>query len=212
MRLSGTKTALSLESLSEALNRWLFNEDTVDKVLEQLMRSGEKVADGDRLVKTIIFAKNHAHAQFIADRFDKNYPHQKGVFARVIDFQVEYAQSLIDDFSNPARAPHIAISVDMLYTGINIPEIVNLVFFKMVRSKTKFWQMVGRRTRLSPIVRVRAAQARVLYFRLLPESRVLQSELGTTSGATNESLSKKLFARRVELIAELDKHVAAVAT
>src|SRR4029077_1271109 len=71
----------------EALNRWLFNEDTVDKVLEQLMRSGEKVADGDRLGETIIFAKNHAHAQFIADRFDKNYPHQKGVFARVIDFQ-----------------------------------------------------------------------------------------------------------------------------
>jgi type I restriction enzyme, R subunit len=108
----------------EALNRWLFNEDTVDKVLEQLMRSGEKVVDGDRLGKTIIFAKNHAHAQFIADRFDKNYPHQKGVFARVIDFQVEYAQSLIDDFSIPERAPHFAISVDMLDTGIDIPEIV----------------------------------------------------------------------------------------
>jgi type I restriction enzyme R subunit len=134
----------------EALNRWLFNEDTVDKVLEHLMTRGMKVADGDRLGKTIVFAKNHAHAQFISDRFDKNYPHHKGTCARVIDFQVEYAQSLIDDFSNPARAPHIAISVDMLDTGIDIPEIVNLVFFKMVRSKTKFWQMVRRGTRLRP--------------------------------------------------------------
>ncbi len=98
----------------EALNRWLFNEDTADKVLEHLMLQGMKVADGDRMGKTIVFAKNHAHAQFIADRFDKNYPHYKGSFARVIDFQVEYAQSLIDDFSNPARSPQIAISVDML--------------------------------------------------------------------------------------------------
>ena len=85
----------------EALNRWLFNEDTVDKVLEHLMTRGLKVADGDRLGKTIIFAKNHDHAQFIADRFDKNYPQARRAFARVIDFKVEYAQSLIDDFSIP---------------------------------------------------------------------------------------------------------------
>ena len=197
----------------EALNRWLFNEDTVDKVLEQLMRSGEKVADGDRLGKTIIFAKNHAHAQFIADRFDKNYPHQKGVFARVIDFQVEYAQSLIDDFSNPARAPHIAISVDMLDTGIDIPEIVNLVFFKMVRSRTKFWQMVGRGTRFRPDLFGPGRHKREFWiFDYCQNLEFFSQNLGTTSGATNESLSKKLFAGRVELIAELDKHDAAVAT
>jgi type I restriction enzyme, R subunit len=134
----------------EALNRWLFNEDTLDKVLQHLMTRGMKVADGDRLGKTIVFAKNHDHAQFIADRFDKNYPQYEGNFARVIDFKVEYAQSLIDAFSAETEAPHIAISVDMLDTGIDIPEIVNLVFFKMVRSKTKFWQMVGRGTRLRP--------------------------------------------------------------
>src|SRR6202158_4791009 len=193
----------------EALNRWLFNEDTVDKVLEQLMRSGEKVADGDCLGKTIIFAKNHAHAQFIADRFDKNYPHQKGVFARVIDFQVEYAQSLIDDFSNPARAPHIAISVDMLDTGIDIPEIVNLVFFKMVRSRTKFWQMVGRGTRLRPDLFGPGRHKREFWiFDYCQNLEFFSQNLGTTSGATNESLSKKLFAGRVELIAELDKHDA----
>ena len=114
------------------------------------MREGIKVADGDRIGKTVMFAKNHNHAQFIAERFDKNYLQYKGEFARVIDFQVEYVQSLIDTFSNAAKSPHIALSVDMLDTGIDIPEIVNLVFFKMVRAKTKCWQMVGRGTRLRP--------------------------------------------------------------
>jgi type I restriction enzyme R subunit len=190
----------------EALNRWLFNEDTVDKVLEHLMRSGEKVADGDRMGKTIIFAKNHAHAQFIADRFDKNYPQYKGNFARVIDFQVEYAQSLIDDFSNPLRAPHIAISVDMLDTGIDIPEIANLVFFKMVRSKTKFWQMVGRGTRLRPDLFGFGRDKKYFYiFDYCQNLEFFSQNPETTSGASNESLTKKLFASRVELIVELEK-------
>ena len=79
------------------------------------------VAGGDRLGKTIIFAKNQAHAEFIAERFNANYPHYKGEFARVITFKTEYAQSLIDDFSNKDKAPHIAISVDMLDTGIDVP-------------------------------------------------------------------------------------------
>jgi type I restriction enzyme R subunit len=190
----------------ESLNRWLFNEDTVDKVLEHLMRSGQKVADGDRLGKTLIFAKNHAHAQFIADRFDKNYPHYKGNFARVIDFQTEYAQSLIDDFSNPSRAPHIAISVDMLDTGIDIPEIVNLVFFKMVRSKTKFWQMVGRGTRLRSDLFGLGRDKKYFYiFDYCQNLEFFSQNPVTTSGAANESLTKKLFASRVELIAELEK-------
>jgi len=191
----------------EALNRWLFNEDTVDKVLEHIMTRGIKVADGDRLGKTIVFAKNHFHAQFIADRFDKNYPHYKGNFARVIDFQVEYAQSLIDDFSNPTRAPHIAISVDMLDTGIDIPEIVNLVFFKMVRSKTKFWQMLGRGTRLRPDLFGLGRHKKYFYvFDYCQNLEFFSQNPETTSGAASESLSKKLFASRVELISELDKH------
>lgn len=130
------------------LNKWLFNIDTVDKVLKHLMTNGIKVAGGDRLGKTIIFAKNSAHARFIVERFDINYPHLKGSFASLIDYSVSYAQSLIDDFSEPEKAPHIAVSVDMLDTGIDVPDVVNLVFFKIVRSRTKFWQMVGRGTRL----------------------------------------------------------------
>jgi type I restriction enzyme R subunit len=133
-----------------ALNKWLFNADTVDKVLETLMTRGAKVSGGDVLGKTIIFAKNHPHAVFIQERFDKNYPHYKGAFARVIDNYEPYAESLLDDFSTVEKHPQIAISVDMLDTGIDIPEVVNLVFFKIVRSKTKFFQMVGRGTRLCP--------------------------------------------------------------
>ena len=168
---------------AEAVNKWLFNKDTVDKVLEHLMTRGQTVAGGDRLGKTIIFAKNQEHAEFIAERFDANYPHYKGEFARVITFKTEYAQSLIDDFSNTDKAPHIAISVDMLDTGIDVPEVVNLVFFKLVRSKTKFWQMVGRGTRLCPdLFGPGQAQGVLLHLRLLPEPGVLQPEPGDDRG------------------------------
>lgn len=135
---------------SPALNQWLFNADTVDQVLKKLMEDGIKVDGGDRIGKTIIFAKNHDHAEFIVKRFNKNYPKSAGKDCRVIDNNVKYAQSLIDDFSVPDKPPYIAVSVDMLDTGIDVPEIVNLVFFKLVRSKTKFWQMIGRGTRLCP--------------------------------------------------------------
>lgn len=133
-----------------AINNWLFNKDTVDKVLQYLMEHGHKVAGGDRLAKTIIFARNHDHAKFIEERFNFHYPSYAGHFARIIDNYAKYPQSLIDDFSLKDKAPHIAISVDMLDTGIDVPEVANLVFFKPVYSKIKFWQMLGRGTRLCP--------------------------------------------------------------
>ena len=133
-----------------AINSWLFNKDTVDKVLQHLMEHGHTVDGGDRLAKTILFARNHTHAQFIEERFNHHYPQHKGHFARVIDHYATYPQSLLDDFSQKNNAPHIAISVDMLDTGIDIPEVANLVFFKPVYSKIKFWQMIGRGTRLCP--------------------------------------------------------------
>lgn len=133
-----------------AINSWLFNKDTVDKVLQYLMEHGHKVEGGDRLAKTIIFARNHDHAKFIEARFNHHYPHYAGHFARIIDHYAKYPQSLIDDFSQKDKTPHIAISVDMLDTGIDVPEVANLVFFKPVYSKIKFWQMIGRGTRLCP--------------------------------------------------------------
>jgi type I restriction enzyme R subunit len=185
---------------ANAVNKWLFNEDTVDKVLEHLMTYGLKVAEGDRLGKTIIFAKNHDHAMFIAKRFDANYPHLAGHFARVIDFKTEYAQSLIDDFSIPEKAPHIAISVDMLDTGIDVPEVVNLVFFKIVRSKTKFWQMIGRGTRLSPdLFGIGRQKDQFLIFDFCQNFEFFNQNPKFVDGALGQSLGQRLFAARVEL-------------
>lgn len=132
-----------------ALNNWVFNEDTIRKVLNILMQDGLKIDYGENLGKTIIFAKNHDHAEKILEIFNREYPYLKD-YAKVIDNKIKYAQSAIDEFSDPKKLPQIAISVDMLDTGIDIPEILNLVFFKKVMSKAKFWQMIGRGTRLCP--------------------------------------------------------------
>jgi type I restriction enzyme R subunit len=191
---------------AEAVNKWLFNKDTVGKVLEHLITRGLTVASGDRLGKTILFAKNQAHADFIAERFNANYPHYRGDFARVITFKTEYAQSLIDNFSQKDKAPHIALSVDMLDTGIDVPEVVNLVFFKLVRSKTKFWQMVGRGTRLCPDVFGPGKDKE--FFHLFDYCQNLEyfgQNPETTDGALGASLGKRLFTTRLELIGDLDK-------
>lgn len=133
---------------SEKLNRFVFNETTVDLVLQDLMERGIRMAGGDRLGKTIIFAQNKRHAEFILERFNKLYPQYCGTFAQRVICDDAYAQTVIDDFKMPEREPHIVVSVDMMDTGIDVPEAVNLVFFKKVRSKAKFWQMIGRGTRL----------------------------------------------------------------
>jgi type I restriction enzyme R subunit len=195
---------------AEAVNKWLFNKDTVDKVLAHLMTRGQTVAGGDRLGKTILFAKNQAHADFIAERFNANYPHYKGEFARVITFKTEYAQSLIDNFSIKDKAPHIALSVDMLDTGIDVPEVVNLVFFKLVRSKTKFWQMMGRGTRLCPDLFAPGRDKK--FFNLFDYCQNLEyfsQNPDATEGDLSEPLGKRLFTTRLELIGELDKRAVA---
>ena len=190
---------------AEAMNKWLFNQDTVDKVLATLMTQGQKVAGGDRLGKTIVFAKNNDHADFIGKRFDANYPHYKGHFARVVTYKTEYAQSLIDDFSNKEKMPHIAISVDMLDTGIDVPEVVNLVFFKVVRSKTKFWQMVGRGTRLCPDLFGPGDDKQNFYiFDYCQNLEFFSQNPDFKEGSAAEPLSKRLFKARLEMIGELD--------
>ena len=131
---------------SSAINEWVFNEDTIRQVLHILMHDGLRIDYGEKLGKTIIFAKNHEHAEKIHEIFGKEYPHLPG-HTKVIDNYMTYAQSAIDEFSDPKKLPQIAISVDMLDTGIDVPEVLNLVFFKKVMSKAKFWQMIGRGTR-----------------------------------------------------------------
>lgn len=134
---------------SSALNSWIFNEDTIKQVLNILMTDGIKIDYGQKLGKTIIFARNHDHAEKILEVFHREYPSLPD-YAKVIDNYMTYAQSAIDEFSDPKKLPQIAISVDMLDTGIDVPEVLNLVFFKKVMSKAKFWQMIGRGTRLCP--------------------------------------------------------------
>lgn len=199
------------EVTAEELNKWLFNIDTVDKVLEVLMTRGQKVASGDRLGKTIIFAKNNPHAEFIEQRFNANYPEYKGHFARVVTYKTEYAQSIIDDFSNKEKMPHIAVSVDMLDTGIDVPEVVNLVFIKLVRSKTKFWQMLGRGTRLCENLFGLGEDKRNFFvFDFCQNLEYFSQNPAGGEGSTAASLTTRLFRARLDVIRELDARAGTV--
>jgi type I restriction enzyme R subunit len=195
---------LEQEIGSSALNKWLFNQDTVDKVLMHLMENGLKVEGGDKLGKTIIFAKNTRHASFIVERFDKNYPHLAGKFCRKIDFSVKYAQSLIDEFSIKNGNPQIAVSVDMLDTGIDVPEVLNLVFFKLVRSRTKFWQMVGRGTRLcKDLFAPGEDKTQFLIFDYCQNLEFFDANPTGYVAGVRESIKQQIFRRRLDIATAL---------
>ena len=183
-----------------AINKWLFNIDTVDKALRLLMEKGIKTEGGDRLGKTIIFARNHDHADFIVKRFDLNYRKIKGKFARIIDSHDNYAQSLLDDFSEPHKEPTIAVSVDMLDTGVDVPEVVNLVFFKPVYSRVKFNQMIGRGTRLCPdLFGVGQHKEKFYIFDLCCNFDFFNQEIEESDPKPPDSLSAKLVKARLAL-------------
>ena len=131
---------------SSKLFREIYNENTCDVVIQNLMNDGLKVNQGDLLGKSIIFAYDHKHAQMIVDRFNVLYPQYGSEYCQLIDNYVNYANDLINKFKTNDNF-RIAVSVDMLDTGIDIPSILNLVFFKPVKSKVKFVQMIGRGTR-----------------------------------------------------------------
>lgn len=189
---------------SAALNQWLFNKDTVNKVLEHLMENGIKVEGGDKLGKTIIFAKNSKHADFIVEQFDKNYPSMAGKFCRKVDYSVKYAQSLIDDFSIKHKNPVIVASVDMLDTGIDVPEVVNLVFFKLVRSKTKFWQMIGRGTRLcEDLFEPGKDKQEFIVFDYCQNLEFFDANPEGYDSGIQESVKQNIFKRRLEMAVAL---------
>lgn len=183
-----------------ALNQWLFNINTVDQALELLMERGLKVEGGDRLGKTIIFARTKQHAEFIVERFDANYPHYNGTFAQVIHSDISYAQSLLDDFSEANKQPTIAVSVDMLDTGIDVPEVLNLVFFKPVYSRVKFNQMIGRGTRLCPdLFGIGEHKTEFLIFDLCGNFDFFQQQVPETNQKLPETLTSRLVKARLEL-------------
>lgn len=202
---------------SPELNKVIFNQDTVDMVLQDLMTKGIKVSGGDRIGKTVIFAQNKQHAQYIVERFDKLYPQYKGTFAKRVVCDDSYAQTIIDDFKQPVpptaynieleKEPHIAVSVDMMDTGIDVPHIVNLVFFKKVRSKTKFWQMIGRGTRLckgidciDSLDGVYTDKRRFYIFDYLGNFEFFREKKDGIEGKETQSLTEAIFTKQIKLI------------
>ncbi len=187
------------------LNEFIFNQSTVDTVLEDLMTKGIKVAGGDRIGKTIIFAQNKRHAEYIVERFNKLYPQYKGRWARRVTYDDNYALSIINDFKVPDKEPHIAVSVDMMDTGIDVPEIVNLVFFKRVRSKAKFWQMIGRGTRTcKDLFGPGQDKTHFVIFDYLGNFEFFrQYKEGLEGGGGTTSLSEAIFGKRIRLIVHL---------
>lgn len=191
---------------SPAVNEYIFNQATVDMVLEDLMTKGIKVAGGDRLGKTVIFAQNKKHAQYIIDRFDKLYPQYHSSFARRVVCDDSYAQTLIDDFKIAEKEPHITVSVDMLDTGIDVPEIVNLVYFKRIRSKTKFWQMLGRGTRIcTNLFGEGQDKTHFMIFDYLGNFEFFRVNKDGSPSNETQSLSEAIFAKRVRLIHHLQQ-------
>lgn len=190
------------------INHFLFNEDTVDKVLGTLMTEGYKVASGDRIGKTIIFAKNQQHAEFIEKRFNVGWPEFGGELARVITYQASYVSTLIDNFKQQDRAPHIAISVDMLDTGIDVPEVVNLVFFKPVRSKSKFWQMIGRGTRLCKDIFGPGQDKKDFFvFDFCGNLEYFSQDLPGAQGSIQKPLNQRIIEARAEMVNTLDSRM-----
>lgn len=189
---------------SDALNNWLFNDNTIDQVLQMLMERGIKVEGGDKIGKTIIFAKNQKHADRIVERFDRLYPEYKSEFAAAITYNVNYYQTLIDSFSERNKLPQIAVSVDMLDTGIDVPEVVNLVFFKKVRSKAKFWQMIGRGTRpCADLFGIGEDKQEFLIFDFCGNFEFFRANPKGIEGRMVQSLSEKIFNVNVDIIREL---------
>ena len=189
---------------SEAINTWLFNSDTIDTVLQELMEKGLKIEGGDKLGKTIIFAKNSLHAKAIVERFNKIFPEYGGDFIKQIDYSIKYGDTLIDDFSTSEKLPQIAVSVDMLDTGIDIPEILNLVFFKKVRSYSKFWQMIGRGTRLCPnLLGEGIDKERFLIFDFCNNFEFFRVNKNGFENRIQASLSEKIYNTRAQICREL---------
>lgn len=183
------------------INRIIFNQDTVDRVINDLMTNGLRDASGNRLGKTIIFAQNKTHAQFIVDRFNTLYAEYRGEFCKRVVCDDDYAQDLISQFKDPNKEPHIAVSVDMLDTGIDVREIVNLVFFKRVRSKIKFWQMIGRGTRIRPDLFGIGKDKECFYiFDYLGNFEYFRVNKNGIEATANISTQSSIFSKRIKLI------------
>ena len=179
---------------------YIYNEDTIDAVLQDLMNNGLKVQYGERIGKSIIFAYNHRHAELVVKRFNVLYPEYGSDFCVLIDNTVTYAQDLINKFEVRDGNPQIAVSVDMLDTGIDVPDVLNLVFFKPVKSFIKFEQMKGRGTRLSPNIFGEGQDKEYFYiFDWCRNFEYFEKNPDGQLTSTSVSLTEKIFGLRAEL-------------
>ena len=190
---------------SGALNEWIFNSDTIKKALNTLMTYGQRVDFGEKIGKTIIFAKSHNHAEKILEVWNQEYPDYPSHYARVIDNYTSYAQSLIDDFSDKSKLPQIAISVDMLDTGVDVPEILNLVFFKKVMSRAKFWQMIGRGTRICEGLLDGRDKEQFYIFDLCGNFEFFRLHAKGREAGTVATLQERTFNTKVEIVYKLQE-------
>ena len=185
---------------SNEIFSYIFNEATVDAVLQDLMTNGLKVQSGERIGKTIIFAYNHRHAELIVNRFNALYPEYGASFCALIDNRVEYSQDLINKFEIRDGEPQIAVSVDMLDTGIDVPDILNLVFFKVVKSKIKFMQMIGRGTRLSADIFGEGKDKECFYiFDWCKNFEFFEQNPNGKDAPVTQSLTERLFCIRTDI-------------
>ena len=185
--------------LPQEIFKYLFNIDTVDKVLMELMEKGLKVKSGEEIGKTIIFAMNHKHAELIVERFRTLYPEKNPNYCQLIDNYVNHARGLILDFEQMDKNPQIAVSVDMLDTGVDVPSVLNLVFFKCVKSKIKFMQMIGRGTRLCPKVFGSTDKKEFYIFDWCSNFEFFSVNSDGANPVAMKSLTERLFALRLDI-------------
>lgn len=159
-----------------------------------------KVQSGERIGKSIVFAYNHRHAEMIVQRFNALYPEYGPEFCALIDNYVTYAKDLIDRFEIRDGNPQIAVSVDMLDTGIDVPDVLNLVFFKPIKSRIKFQQMIGRGTRLSKDIFGTGQDKAFFYiFDWCRNFEYFGNNPDGQKATVTASLTEKLFATRAKI-------------
>lgn len=184
-----------------SVEKMVKNDDTNRLILKTLIEDGYKNPLTNLPAKTIIFAINKTHAHRLAKLFDELYPHYNSQVAKVIVSDLNNADELIKQFKDEKSEFNIAISVGMLDTGIDVPSIMNLVFAKPVFSKAKFWQMIGRGTRLydGDFKKERFVifdfWGNFTYFNEQPNGKVPKEQI---------SLHRQIFEQNLELLKNLE--------
>ncbi len=189
----------------ETLFKLFYNKDTCRKVIQDLMDNGLRVDYGQKVGKTIIFAYNHKHAELIVETFKEMYPNYGDEYCQLIDNYIKFANQRITDFEENDKF-RIAVSVDMLDTGIDVPSVLNLVFFKPIKSKIKFVQMIGRGTRLCENLIDGQDKRYFLIFDYCGNFEYFEENLEGYTNNNSKSLTQRLFDIRLDILVELQKY------